>query len=192
MVRRRISAGLFAAIWFAAAAAFMSGSPPAAAQQSQRSWEGSISARSLNVRAGPGEGHEIVAKLGRGDKVVAFDRDGRWVSIREFDDAGTIGWVHRSFVRLPDDFMAPLFGDAENAFLEWASERGDLSEVSVDADDRLSLVLADGVAESRADAVARAVACEWRTRLSIAERVIATVWPPAGPAAGWISQVSCP
>lgn len=162
------------------------------ADESKRSWEATISARTLNVRAGPGEGHPIVGKLKRGDKARAFDEDGRWVHIREFDDTGATGWVHRSFVRLPKEFMAPAFGEAENDFLEWASERGDLSEVSVEADDRISIVLAPDVAEAQADAIARDVACAWRDLLDPKVAVTATVWPDTGTGDGWLSQTSCP
>ncbi|MBS28961.1 MAG: hypothetical protein CL566_08590 [Alphaproteobacteria bacterium] len=163
-----------------------------AANETRRSWEATISARLLNVRAGPGEGHAIVTKLKRGDKARAFDEDGRWVHIHSFDDSGTTGWVHRSFIRLPKDFLAPAFGDAENAFLEWASERGDLSEVSVESDNRISLVLSVGVATASADEIAREVACAWRDRLEINASVVATVWPPEGPQKGWVAQTSCP
>lgn len=165
---------------------------PGFADDSRRSWDATISARTLNVRAGPGEGHPIVGKLKRGDKARAFDEDGRWVHIREFDDTGAEGWVHRSFVRLPKEFMAPAFGEAENAFLEWASERGDLAEVSVDADDRISIVLGAGVAEGRAGEIARAIACAWRDLLDPKVGVTATVWPESGPGAGWLTQARCP
>lgn len=133
-----------------------------------------------------------MSKLNRGDKVRAFDEDGRWVHIHSLDDSGASGWVHRSFVRLPKEFMAPAFGDAENAFLEWASERGDLSEVSVDSDDRISLVLSADVASARAGDIAREVACAWRDRLEIDAPVVATVWPLEGPQTGWVAQTSCP
>ena len=164
----------------------------ALAQETVRSWQGTISARNLNVRAGPGKTQEIVAKLKRGNRVVAFDEDGRWVHIREFDDSGKTGWVSRSFIRLPKEFMAPAFGDVENAFLEWASERGDLAELSVDADNRLSMVLDPGLAESHAPRVAREVACHYRTQLSLDKKVVATVWPETGIQNGWVTQVSCP
>jgi len=162
------------------------------ADESRRSWDATVSVRTLNVRSGPGEGHPIVGKLERGDKALAFDEDGRWINIRNFDDTGATGWVHRSFLRLPKDFMAPAFGKAENAFLEWASERGDLSEVSVEADDRISIVLGDGVAVARAEAIARDVACAWRELLDPKVAVTATVWPDTGPGAGWLTQTRCP
>jgi len=157
-----------------------------------RSWDATISARTLNVRAGPGQRHEIVSKLKRGDKVRAFDEDGRWVHIRDFDGAGTVGWIHRSFVRLPKDFLAPAFGDRENEFLEWASERGDLSEVSVEADDRISIVLSPDIVVDRAGAIAREVACAWRDLFDPKRDVTATVWPSKGPNEGWLNQTRCP
>lgn len=162
------------------------------AEEPRRSWDATIGARTLNVRAGPGEGHPIVAKLKRGDKVRAFDEDGRWIHIRDFDGPDATGWVHRSFIRLPKDFMAPAFGDKENAFLEWASERGDLSEVSVEADDRISIVLGPDVAVDSAETIAGEVACAWRDLLEPKVTVTATVWPADGSGGAWINQTSCP
>jgi len=166
-----------------------------APQDASESWEGTITARTLNVRVGPGPNQKIVAKLERGDRVEAFDADGRWVRIGKFDDSGKTGWISRSFIRLPEDFMAPAFGDLENAFLEWASARGDLSVVSVEAEDRLSLVLdqdTEDTSAATASRVAREVACAYRERLSLKVPVVATVWPESGPQDGWIVQVSCP
>ena len=127
-----------------------------------RSWEGTILARALNVRAEPGKTQKIVAKLKRGDRVVAFDEKDKWVYIREFDDCGKTGWVSRSFITLPKAFMAPAFGEVENAFLEWASARGDLSVVSVEADNWLFLVLESDREDTGAVTVAREVACAYR------------------------------
>ncbi|MBT5571192.1 MAG: SH3 domain-containing protein [Alphaproteobacteria bacterium] len=163
-----------------------------AAQEPAKNWEGTISARTLNVRAGPAKNQGIVAKVKRGDRVQAFDEEGSWVHIRGFDDSDNTGWVSRSFVRLPKDFMAPAFGDVENAFLEWASARGDLSVVSIESDNRLSLVLDLAEGQSRAATVALEVACAYRARLALEVPVVATVWPEAGPRNGWIAQVSCP
>ena len=162
------------------------------AQQAKKSWEGTVTARSLNVRAGPSTGQEIVARLKRGHKLEAFDEQGRWVHVRAFDDTGRTGWVSRAFVRLPEGFMAPAFGDTENAFLEWASERGDLSELSVVDDLRLSMVLDPGTPTTRAPFVAREVACEYRGRLNLEKPVVATVWPAREPEKGWLAQVACP
>jgi SH3-like domain-containing protein len=184
---------IFAAVWCAAVVAAGGAALAQEAKETgRRSWDGTIAARTLNVRAGPGEGYDVVARLERGAKVVAFDQDGRWIAIRGFDEDGVEGWVHRSFIRLPADFMAPAFGDAENAFLEWASERGDLAEVSVEADAQISMVLDAGIADARAAIIAREVACEWRERLAVETPVIATVWPAEGPTSGWIARVSCP
>ena len=168
------------------------GSSLAWAQEPPKTWEGTISARTLNVRAGPGQSRDIVARLKRGERVIAFDERDNWVHIREFDDSGKTGWVSRSFIRLPKSFMAPAFGDIENAFLEWASARGDLSVVSVEADNRLSLVLNRDLEREGAARVAREVACVYRDRLSLDGAVVATVWPASGPQNGWIVQVTCP
>lgn len=162
------------------------------AQTPPKSWEGTISARTLNVRAGPSPGQEIIERLKRGDRVEAFDEDGRWVRIRKFDDSGKTGWISRAFVRLPKDFMAPAFGDLENEFLEWASARGDLSVVSVEAENQLSLVLNRDSGKDASARVAREVACNYRERLSLEVPVMATVWPESGAQDGLIVQVTCP
>lgn len=162
------------------------------AQDPPKSWEGTISARTLNVRAGPARSQGIVATLKRGDRVEAFDEEGRWVRVRNFDESDNTGWVSRSFINLPKDFMAPAFGDLENAFLEWASARGDLSVVSVEAENQLSLVL-DQVSGTAASArVAREVACNYRAQLSLEGPITATVWPESGAQDGWVVQITCP
>ena len=166
--------------------------PGAAAQEPEKSWQGTVSARSLNVRAGPSTGQEIVARLKRGQKLEAFDEEGRWVHVRNFDSSGRSGWVSRAFLRLPEDFLAPAFGDIENAFLEWVSERGDLSEVSVEGDHHLSMVLSPSTPTARAPFVAREVACDYRTRLELDRTVEATVWPADGRSRGWLAQITCP
>ena len=164
-----------------------------------RSWQGTIRAKKLNVRGGPGEGYDIVARLKRGDKITAVDRVGRWVRIVGLkvdgsgEDAPDIeAWVHRSFVRLPKDFLAPTFGDAENAFVDWVIARGDLSELSIESSKRLSLVLAGETDRDRAPVIALEIGCAYREQLKIAEPVTVTVWSEKGAAAGWITQVSCP
>ena len=164
-----------------------------------RSWQGTIRARNLNVRGGPGEGYDIVARLKRGDKINAVDQTGRWVRVIGFKagdgDEGLPdieAWIHRSFVRLPKDFMAPAFGDAENAFVDWAIARGDLSELSVESSERVSVVLATETEKARAPLIALEVACAYRDQLKIIESVTVTVWSEKGAAAGWLAQVSCP
>jgi hypothetical protein len=164
-----------------------------------RSWQGTIRAKNLNVRGGPGEGYDIVARLKRGDKVIAVDQTGRWIRVAGFktdgssEDAPDIeAWVHRSFVRLPKDFLAPAFGDAENAFVDWAIARGDLSELSVESSERLSVVLSKATAAAHADLIAFEIGCAYREQLKIAAPVTVTVWTEKGAAAGWLAQVVCP
>ncbi len=164
-----------------------------------RSWPGTVRVKNLNVRGGPGEGHDIVARLKRGDKVTATEQSGRWVRIiglkaeaSSADSPDVDAWVHRSFVRLPKNFLAPTFGDAENGFVDWAIARGDLSELSIESSERLSLVLAEETDKALAPDIALEVGCAYREQLKIAETVVVTVWTDKGAAAGWITQVSCP
>ena len=164
-----------------------------------RSWPGTIRVKALNVRGGPGEGHDVIARLKRGDKIVAVDQTGRWVRIVGFKAEGSDpnspdieAWVHRSFVRLPKDFLAPTFGDAENAFVDWAIDRGDLAELSIESNERLSVVLAAATNKAHADLIAFEIGCAYRDQLKIAAPVVVTVWTAKGAAAGWLAQVSCP
>ena len=165
----------------------------------KRSWEGTIRVKDLNVRGGPGEGHDLVATLKRGDKIVAVDQSGRWVRVIGLkgegggEDAPDIdAWVHRSFVNLPKDFMAPTFGDAENAFVDWAIARGDLAELSIESGKRLSVRLAEETAQKQAGLIAFEIGCAYREQLKIADPVTVTVWTSKGAVAGWLAQVSCP
>lgn len=164
-----------------------------------RSWQGTIRVKKLNVRGGPGEGYDIVAKLKRGDKVTAVDKTGRWVRVIGLkadgggEDAPDIeAWVHQSFVRLPKDFMAPTFGDAGNDFIDWAIARGDLSELSIESSERLSVVLAEATNAARADLIAFEIGCAYRDQLKITAPVTVTVWTSKGAATGWLAQISCP
>jgi len=176
-------------------------SAPARADEptSKRSWQGTIRVKNLNVRGGPGEGHDIVARLKRGDKITAVDQTGRWVRIIGLKADGDSesspdieAWIHRSFVRLPKDFLAPTFGDAENAFVDWAIARGDLSELSIESNEKLSVVLAEDINTAHADLIAFEIGCAYRDQLKIAEPVVVTVWTGQRAAAGWLTQVSCP
>ncbi|MDA1132889.1 MAG: SH3 domain-containing protein [Proteobacteria bacterium] len=176
-----------------------------------RSWPGTIRVKNLNVRGGPGEGYDIVAKLKRGDKVTAIDQSGRWVRVilpkPESTDDGAVdedgkengkeapeleSWIHRSFLNLPKDFMAPAFGDEENAFVDWAIDRGDLSELSIESTERLSVVLSAETVPARAALVAYEVGCAYREQLKINGPVTVTVWSEKGAAAGWLAQITCP
>mgnify|MGYP003627218857 CR=1 FL=1 len=155
-----------------------------------KSWQGTVVARSLNVRAGPGDGYPIVGTLQRGDSIVVVGESGRWVRLEQDDGAEV--WAYRAFVKLPDDFMAPALGDAENAFIDWAAARGDLEEFSIDGSRRLSIVLKAPADEAAASAIAREIGCAWRDRMQMEEIVTVTVWPEDGPFGGWVAQATCP
>ncbi|NKB48788.1 MAG: SH3 domain-containing protein [Alphaproteobacteria bacterium] len=164
-----------------------------------RTWQGTIRVKKLNVRGGPGEGYDIVAKLKRGDKVTAVDQSGRWVRVigLKTDDGDENSpeieaWVHKSFLNLPKDFLAPAFGDEENAFVDWAIARGDLAELSIEGAERLSVVLGEETNTDHASLIAFEVGCAYRSQLKITEPVTVTVWTAKGAAAGWLAQISCP
>lgn len=66
-----------------------------------------ISAPRLNVRAGPGINHAIMARLERGDRVVRRETFAEWVAIATPDEATV--WIAREFVEreLPPAKEAP-------------------------------------------------------------------------------------
>lgn len=177
-----------------AAAAFMLAASAfahfAQAQERPQSWTATVTARLLNVRGGPGEGYDIVGTLERGQQIEVHHQDGRWIKLLRDDEA----WVYRAFVRLPKDFMAPLFTQAQNAFLEWAAETGDLQEISVDGEGKLSVILVSALYEEpgRIMEIARRIACAYRDRMKMEAATLVTVWSEHGPAAGWVLQASCP
>lgn len=187
---------------FAAPALLPFGAAASADEHTQvRVWQGTIRVKKLNVRGGPGEGYDVVAKLKRGDKVTAIDQSGRWVRVTGLKIDGDDGdaaapeieaWVHRSFLNLPKDFLAPAFGDEENDFVDWAIARGDLSELSIESSERLSVVLAEDTDTNHASLIAFELGCAYRQQLKITDPVTVTVWTPKGAAAGWLAQVICP
>ena len=151
-----------------------------------RSWQGIVTAKTLNVRAGPGDGFTVVGTLAQGDTIEAVDEKAGWIRLKDDQPA----WVARAFVRLPKNFLAPEFGDQENEFLDWAAARGDLAEIAVDGADRLSLVPNEPRAKGL-EALAREIGCEWRKRTGHDGAVTVTVWPPEGPGGGFIAQAVC-
>ena len=166
-----------------------------------RSWQGSVWVKTLNVRAGPGEGYKIVSRLKRGDNVNAIDQQGRWIRIigilnGALDNENKLitneFWIHRSFVHLPKKFMAPKFGNKENSFLDWAIARGDLLELSIESDNILSITLSHIIKVSDAERIALEVGCAYRKKLSLNKPVLVTVWGKEGIKDNWIAQISCP
>ncbi len=163
--------------------------PSLVAGAEERVWAGTVQARSLNVRAGPGQGYEIIGKLRRGDKIEAIDEVGRWVRLK----ADRPTWVSRRWLSLPEDFMAPAFSEAENKFLDWVANRGDLEQLSVDDVGRLSIVLADqSQNETHAAGLAAEIGCAYREQTEFEGEVTVTVWPAEGPENGWVVQSTCP
>lgn len=185
--------GIFLRIFYFAIA--LSLAVPAYAEDeapAQRSWKGTVSVKSLNVRGGPGEGYPIIAKLSRGDAVVAVAASGKWVRLLGVAEGEDEAWVYKPFVRLPKDFLAPAFGDAENAFLDWIAKRDDLDQFSVEARDHLAIIFKEAPEESEAEKVAEEIGCAYRKQLKVEDPVTVTVWTEKGPVAGWLAQATCP
>ena len=110
---------------------------PDAPIRAPKVWQATVNASKLNVRGGPGDGFKVVETLELGANVGVVGQSGTWVRLDRPDEA----WVARNFLKLPSDFLTPLFRDADNAFLDWAAATGNFEELSVEAEGRLSVIL---------------------------------------------------
>jgi Bacterial SH3 domain len=153
-------------------------------------WMAVVNANKLNVRGGPGDGFKVVETLELGANVGVTGQSGTWVRL----DRPIEAWVARNFLKLPNDFLSPLFRDADNAFLDWAAATGNFEELSVESEGRLSVILTRPLYADmdKLEKVARDTACAFRERTTFPGVVRLTVWAPDGPSAGLVRQVNCP
>lgn len=153
-------------------------------------WMATVNANKLNVRSGPGDGFKVVETLELGASVGVVGQSGTWVKL----DRPVEAWVARMFLKLPSDFLSPLFRDADNAFLDWAAATGNFEELSVEAEGRLSVILARPLYADmdKLEKIARDTACAFRDRTTYPGVVQLTVWAADGPSAGLVRQVNCP
>lgn len=54
----------------------------------------SVARDEINMRSGPGTGHEVIWQLSRGYPLQVLGRKGRWLRVRDFENDE--GWVYRS------------------------------------------------------------------------------------------------
>ena len=155
-----------------------------------KSWLATVAASKLNVRSGPGDGFKVVETLELGATVGVIGQSGTWIRLDRPGEA----WAARVFLKLPNDFLTPLFKDADNAFLDWAAATGNFEELSVEAEGRLSVILVRPLYADldKLEKVARDTACAFRDRTTYPGVVQLTVWAPEGPSAGLVRQVRCP
>ncbi len=52
----------------------------------------------VNLRGGPSISHPIVLQLEKGQELMEFKRDGKWVHVGAYGTSGKIGWVHTTLV----------------------------------------------------------------------------------------------
>ena len=62
-----------------------------------------IAGDNVNLRRGPGPGHEIKRQLNRNRNVVEHSRDGEWHHVEVVGTGGLLGWVHRSLLQRSDE-----------------------------------------------------------------------------------------
>jgi hypothetical protein len=56
-----------------------------------------VTAVRLNVRSGPGIGHDVLQQVNRGERYPSYESSGSWIRIRLQN--GNSGWVHTKYVR---------------------------------------------------------------------------------------------
>lgn len=52
----------------------------------------------VNMREGPSIKHGIVLQLEKGQELMEFKREGKWVHVGAYGTEGTVGWVHGTLV----------------------------------------------------------------------------------------------
>lgn len=52
----------------------------------------------VNMRQGPSIEHPVVLRLSKGQELMEFKRDGKWVHVGAYGTSGKIGWVHERLV----------------------------------------------------------------------------------------------
>lgn len=52
----------------------------------------------VNMRQGPSIEHPIVLRLEKGQELMEFKREGKWVHVGAYGTSGKIGWVHQRLV----------------------------------------------------------------------------------------------
>jgi hypothetical protein len=52
----------------------------------------------VNMREGPSIDHPVVLRLEKGQELMEFKRDGKWVHVGAYGTSGKIGWVHQRLV----------------------------------------------------------------------------------------------
>ena len=57
-----------------------------------------IAGDNVNLRRGPGTGHEIKRQLSRDQRVIEHDREGAWHHVEVLGVDGLLGWVHRDLL----------------------------------------------------------------------------------------------
>jgi SH3-like domain-containing protein len=63
----------------------------------------SVARPEINMRSGPGTGHEVVWLLSRGYPLQVLGRKGEWLRVRDFENDQ--GWIHRSLAGRTPHFV---------------------------------------------------------------------------------------
>ena len=174
----RVVAGLLVLI-----GAAVVGSAPAPAA------DGEVTARSLNIRSGPGTRYAVINSVKRGTKLPIDKVVGLWVKIKWQDEA----WVLRRYIKLPKQFQVDKELAKQDAFLDWAAGSGHVEELSIEGPGRISVVLVSARYGDRGRLLgaARKIACGYRDKLGYAGEITVTVWTAPGPGRREVARTGC-
>lgn len=62
-----------------------------------------ITGDNVNLRRGPGTGHEVKRQLSRNQRVIEHRREGEWHRVEVVGADGLLGWVHHSLLETYED-----------------------------------------------------------------------------------------
>jgi len=82
---------------------------PAAPPDNSSSTVAVVNGNEVNIRLGPGTGHNVITQVSRGQRVDVLERSGDWAKVQL--DGGVIGWVSGLFLNIETAEASPSPGD---------------------------------------------------------------------------------
>ncbi len=82
---------------------------PATPPENSDSTVAVVNGNEVNIRIGPGTGHNVITKVSRGQRVGVLERNGDWAKVEL--DGGVIGWVSGLFLNIEKAEASPSPGD---------------------------------------------------------------------------------
>ena len=83
----------------------------------------SVAGDNVNLRRGPGQGHEIKRQLSQDQHVVERGREGDWHHVEVLGADGLLGWVHTSLLTHEGRAVAPVDPSPPGADVQMSHQR---------------------------------------------------------------------